>query len=128
MKEYIVLLWDEVQPLQDKEGFDSNSYLIENEKGLKDFGSGAYFVGKDWYERNVPRTKEFYLKLIDGVVDGVDLSNPIKRCAAASCVNLIKVLFLRKMEQGETPKEAFENVIKETLERMLHLNVQKQNK
>lgn len=51
MKEYIVLLFDEAQSLQDKEGFDSNSYLIEDEKGLKDFGSGAYFVSKEWYLR-----------------------------------------------------------------------------
>lgn len=51
MKEYIVLLCDEAQSLQDKEGFDSNSYLIEDEKGLKDFGSGAYFINKDWYNK-----------------------------------------------------------------------------
>lgn len=57
MKEYIVLLCDEAQSLQDKEGFDSNAYLIEDEKGLKDFGSGAYFVDKEWYEKNVPKTK-----------------------------------------------------------------------
>lgn len=43
-------IWEEVQFIQDKEGFDSNSYLIEDEQGLKDFGSGSYFVNKDWYE------------------------------------------------------------------------------
>lgn len=43
-------IWEEVQSIQDKEGFDSNSYLIEDEQGLKDLGSGSYFVNKDWYE------------------------------------------------------------------------------
>lgn len=118
MKEYIVLLWDEAQSLQDKEGFDNNAYLIEDEKGLKDFGSGAYFVNKNWYFRNIPRTKELYLKLIDAMFDDADLSNPIQRCAAASYINITKALFLKKMEQGKTPKEAFENVITETVGRM----------
>lgn len=118
MKEYIVLLWDEVQPLQDKEGFDSNSYLIKDEKGLKDFGAGSYFVNKNWYERNVPRTKEYYLKLIEELIDNVDLSNPVRRLAAIAFVNITKTRFLQKLENGIEPKEAFGEVIIQTTESM----------
>lgn len=119
MKEYIVLLCDEAQSLQDKEGFDSSAYLIEDEKGLKDFGSGAYFVNKEWYGRNMPRTKENYLKLIDDLVGDVDLSSPIKRLAASSFVNIIKARFLSKLENGTEPQKAFSETMVEMSESML---------
>lgn len=48
---YIVVTWtDDIQSLMDKEGFKENSYLINDEKGLDDFGSSAYFVNEEWYE------------------------------------------------------------------------------
>lgn len=119
MKEYIVLLFDEAQALQDKEGFDNNAYLIEDEKGLKEFGSGAYFVDKNWYGKNMPRTKEQYLKLIDEMIDNVDLSNPIRKCAAVSFVNITKARFLKKLEDGVEPQKAFSETIVETTEIML---------
>lgn len=119
MKEYIVLLSDEAQALQDKEGFDNNAYLIEDEKGLKEFGSGAYFVDKNWYGRNMPRTKEQYLKLIDDLVNDIDLSNPIKRLATSSFINIIKARFLSKLENGTEPQKAFNETIVETTEFMI---------
>lgn len=119
MKEYIVLLFDEAQVLQDKEGFDNNAYLIEDEKGLKEFGSGAYFVNKEWYGRNMPRTKESYLQLIEDLVNDVDLSSPIKRLTASSFINIIKAHFLSKLENGTEPQKAFSETMAEMTEAML---------
>lgn len=121
MKEYIVLLCDEAQSLQDKEGFDSNSYLIEDEKGLKDFSSGAYFVNKNWYEKNMPRTKESYLKLIDDLFDDADLSSPIQRLVATSFVNITKARFLQKLKNGDEPKKALSETLATTAEEMVKI-------
>lgn len=46
---YIVVTWPEVQDLMDYAGFRENSYLINDDKGLDDFGSSAYFVNEEWY-------------------------------------------------------------------------------
>lgn len=43
-----VVCWPEIQFLFGKEGFEQNAYLINDEKGLADFGSSAYFVNSDW--------------------------------------------------------------------------------
>lgn len=45
---YEVVCWPDVQHLMDMDGFDENSYLIDDEKGLDDFGSSAYFVDSQW--------------------------------------------------------------------------------
>ena len=45
---YIVITWPEIQELMDKPGFSDNSYLINDDKGIDDFGSSAYFVDEDW--------------------------------------------------------------------------------
>lgn len=45
---YIVIQWPDVQYLMDIPGFRDNSYLVNDDKGLKDFGSSAYFVSVDW--------------------------------------------------------------------------------
>ena len=50
MEKYVVVRWPESQELMDKEGL-SHSYLINNERGLEDFGDQAYFVEEDWYNR-----------------------------------------------------------------------------
>lgn len=47
--DYIVVTWPDVQELMEVEGFRKNSYLINDEKGMDDFGSSAYFVDKEWY-------------------------------------------------------------------------------
>lgn len=51
MEKYIVETWPDVQKLFDIEGFYDNAYLINDEKGIKDFGSSAYFVLEEWYKR-----------------------------------------------------------------------------
>lgn len=45
---YIVVTWPEIQDIMDCEGFEENSYLINDYKGLDDFGSSAYFVKEEW--------------------------------------------------------------------------------
>lgn len=45
---YTVVTWPDVQYLMDKEGFEENSHLINDEKGLDKYGSSAYFVNFAW--------------------------------------------------------------------------------
>jgi hypothetical protein len=52
MNNYIVVGWPDIQYLFDKEGFKENSYLINDEQGLEDFGSSAYFVNVDWLKEH----------------------------------------------------------------------------
>jgi hypothetical protein len=33
-----------------EDGFEEHSYLINDNKGMEDFGSSAYFVDVDWYQ------------------------------------------------------------------------------
>ncbi len=50
MGKYVVVTWPDSQQLMDKEGFAENSYLVNDEQGLEDFGSSAYFVDEDWLD------------------------------------------------------------------------------
>lgn len=45
---YAVVTWPEVQELMDKDGFEENSHLINDEQGISEYGSSAYFVSKEW--------------------------------------------------------------------------------
>jgi len=45
---YVAVGWPEIQDLMMVEGFDDNAYLINDDKGMDDFGSSAYFVDVDW--------------------------------------------------------------------------------
>jgi hypothetical protein len=47
---YKVIQWPDIQELMDKPGFEDNSYLINDDKGLDDFGSSAYFINLQWLE------------------------------------------------------------------------------
>lgn len=47
---YTVIQWPEIQAYMDIPGFRENSYLINDEKGMEDFGSSAYFVDVKWLE------------------------------------------------------------------------------
>lgn len=48
---YVVVQWPDVQLLMDKPGFHENAYLVNDDKGLEDFGSSAYFVDADWVQQ-----------------------------------------------------------------------------
>ena len=52
MTTYTVVTWPEVQLLLDLEGFKEHSYLINDDHGLDDFGSSAYFVETEWLSKN----------------------------------------------------------------------------
>ena len=45
---YVVVQWPKIQEIMTIEGFDEHSYLINDNKGMEDFGSSAYFVDYDW--------------------------------------------------------------------------------
>ena len=45
---YEVVCRPDVQYLMGEEGFQENAYLVNDEKGLNDFGSSAYFVNSEW--------------------------------------------------------------------------------
>ena len=47
---YTVVQWPDIQELMDKPGTEDNSYLINDDKGLDDFGSSAYFINLQWLE------------------------------------------------------------------------------
>lgn len=47
---YDVVLWPDSQDLMELDGFDENSYLINDEAGLEIFGSSAYVVSKMWLD------------------------------------------------------------------------------
>lgn len=45
---YVPICWPEIQHYMDLPGFDENAYLINDEHGMDEFGSSAYFVDEDW--------------------------------------------------------------------------------
>lgn len=46
--DFVIIQWPEIQELMDKEGFDSNCSLANDEWTLDKYGSSAYFVNKKW--------------------------------------------------------------------------------
>lgn len=48
MKRYVVITWPESQDLMDREGFEENCHLVNNDKGVDEYGSSAYFVDENW--------------------------------------------------------------------------------
>ena len=47
--DFIIIQWPEIQELMDKEGFDLNCSLANDEWTLDKYGSSAYFVNKKWF-------------------------------------------------------------------------------
>lgn len=48
---YVIVCWPESQMIMEKEGFYENCSLINSERGLEEYGSSAYLVDKDWYQK-----------------------------------------------------------------------------
>ena len=48
---YEIICWPESQMLMEKEGFYDNCSLINSDRGIEEFGSSAYLVDKDWYQK-----------------------------------------------------------------------------
>ena len=87
MGKYVIVTWPNSQDLMNKPGFRANSYLVNDDKGIEDFGSSAYFVDEDWLNNaeNKPNDTEraryceqtyFFIKSVfeDGEI--ADIDNP----------------------------------------------------
>ena len=48
---YVVVTWPDSQYLMELEDFKNHSYLINDDQGMQDFGSSAYFVEKNWLNK-----------------------------------------------------------------------------
>ena len=48
-----VVCWPESQMLIELDGFEENSYLVNDDRGLLEFGSSAFFVNRKWLEEKV---------------------------------------------------------------------------
>lgn len=51
MELYKIIQWPEVQDLMDKDGFSDNAYFINDEQGISEYGSSAYFVNQEWLDK-----------------------------------------------------------------------------
>lgn len=51
MEKYIVVQWPDIQTYMDKEGFEDNAHLINDERGIELFGSSAYFINEEWADK-----------------------------------------------------------------------------
>ena len=49
--DFVIIQWPEVQDLMDKEGFDTNASLANDEWCLEKYGPSAYFVNKQWLSK-----------------------------------------------------------------------------
>jgi hypothetical protein len=49
--DFVIIQWPEIQDLMDKEGFDTNASLANDEWCLEEYGSSAYFVNKQWLSK-----------------------------------------------------------------------------
>lgn len=57
MSYYVIVTWPESQELMEREGFEENCHLINDESGLDLYGSSAYFVDKDWLDAQCSSSK-----------------------------------------------------------------------
>lgn len=51
MKKLVIVCWPYSQKMMGKEGFFNHCSLINSRKGLDAYGSSAYLVDKEWYEK-----------------------------------------------------------------------------
>ena len=100
---YIIITWPESQELMDLPGFRENSYLINDDKGITDFGSSAYFVRKGWLPMDIEDIKE---ALKDYMLEKKPTS-----------LNLNEVKeWLRPTDLNKTSKSIFIQLLKQKLE------------
>ena len=48
-----VVCWPERQILMEIDGSAENSYIVNDDRGLLEFGSSAFFVNRKWLEEKV---------------------------------------------------------------------------
>ena len=71
---YEIVCWPESQMLMEKEGFYDNCSLINSDRGLEEFGSSAYLVDKDCYQKFING------ELSDAVYDDEDIDDMLDIC------------------------------------------------
>lgn len=49
--DFVIIQWPEIQDLMNKEGFNTNASLANDEWCLEKYGSSAYFVNKQWLSK-----------------------------------------------------------------------------
>ena len=49
---FIPICWPDIQYFMDKPGFKENCHLINDESGIDQYGSSAYFCSKQWLKEN----------------------------------------------------------------------------
>lgn len=54
---YTVITWPDIQTYMEEPDFEEHSYLINDDKGIEDFGSSAYFVETEWLKNVEKRIK-----------------------------------------------------------------------
>ena len=47
-RHYVILAWPESQDWMEEPEFENHSYLMNDEKGVEEFGSSTYFVDIQW--------------------------------------------------------------------------------
>lgn len=50
---YVIVTWPESQGLMDKEGFEENACLINDDTFLEIYGPQSYFVNESWLNNQV---------------------------------------------------------------------------
>ena len=91
MGKYVIVTWPESQDLMEKPGFRENSYLVNDDKGIEDFGSSAYFVDEEWLAEATKETTDadkqttckqayFYVKDALEENDLAEFDNPFTIC------------------------------------------------
>jgi len=50
MKRYIIVMWPESQGLFEFDWFKKECYLINDDEGLEQYGSSAYFIPEERYK------------------------------------------------------------------------------
>ena len=71
---YKIVCWPESQMLMEKEGFYDNCSLINSDRGLEEFGSSAYLVDENWYQKFING------ELSDAVYDDDDVDDMLDIC------------------------------------------------
>lgn len=54
---YTIIQWPDILYLILESDFSEHSYLVNDEQGIEDFGSSAYFVDTDWADGIINRKK-----------------------------------------------------------------------
>ena len=63
---YEIIQWPEIQDLMEKDGFNENAYLVNDENGINEYGSSAYFVSKEWLDKakNTQKEKVYVVSIL----------------------------------------------------------------